>query len=260
MAKRFNQNKTRFDLLEPLSTRDLAQVMTFGSQKYGDNNWKKGLKWTSMIASLKRHLNAIECGEDYDDESKLLHVSHLQANAHMLNSYYYIYPQGDDRWVFSNFRIGLDIDEVLADFVGAWKDKYNISNSDSWYFDRQINERFEEMKKENTLDDFYLNLKPLIKPSQLEFEPVCYITSRPVDTKITEQWLDKHGFPGVQVYTLKKGETKVEYAKKMNLDMFFDDAYHNFIELTNAGIFTYLVDRPHNKRYKVGHRRYVFRG
>jgi hypothetical protein len=34
-----------------------------------------------------------------------------------------------------------------------------------------------------------------------------------------------------------------------------DDKYDNYKEITNAGIFCYLMDAPHNQYYQVGHRR-----
>ena len=41
------------------------------------------------------------------------------------------------------------------------------------------------------MENFYLNLKPKINPKKLMFEPTCYITSRPVSTEITKQWIEK---------------------------------------------------------------------
>jgi hypothetical protein len=63
---RFNQNKLRYDLVEPRAHRDMVKVLTYGAKKYFDRNWENGLSWTSVIASAKRHLAAIELGEDYD--------------------------------------------------------------------------------------------------------------------------------------------------------------------------------------------------
>jgi len=49
--------------------------------------------------------------------------------------------------------------------------------------------------------------------------------------------------------------TKVNMAKTMDLDIFVDDKFDNFIELNTNGIFCHLMDAPHNRRYNVGHRR-----
>lgn len=256
---RFNEGKLRYDLVEPRAHRDMVEVLTDGANKYFDRNWEKGLSWTSVLASLKRHIAAIERGEDRDPESTRLHIAHAACNVHFLNAFYYTFPQGDDRPKrFLNMpAIGLDVDGVLADFTGSWSTLYpEIDNEPkSWGFDRDIMKRFEDMKKAGTLDDFYLGIKPLIKPEDLPFEPKCYVTARPVDTKITEQWIDEVGFPRKKVVTVPTGTSKVEVMKEAGIEIFIDDFYDNFVELNNAGIFTYLYTAPWNVKYDVGHMR-----
>lgn len=257
-GKRYNEGKSRFDLVQSDAHKDMVNVLGMGAQKYGDRNWTKGMNWTTVIASMKRHIAAIEAGEDYDTESGQLHAAHVQCNAHFLNAYYYIYPQGDDRpkkW--QNLpKIGLDIDEVLADWTTAWRNKFKIENAPtSWFFDRNIKERFEELKLNGKLDELYLSIKPLLKPEDIPFEPHCYITSRPVDTKISEKWIDMNGFPTKPVYSVGVMESKVDVAKKAGVEIFIDDSYDNFVNLNNNGIFCYLYDAPHNQRYDVGHMR-----
>lgn len=268
---RYNTGKARYDLVQPDAHKDMIDVISFGASKYEDRNWEKGMKWTTIIASMKRHIAAIESGEDYDfdkdckdcqkgacqSHSGLLHISHVQCNAHFLNAYYHIYPQGDDRpKKFLNMpKIGLDIDEVLCDWLNPWKKRFDIETATSWYFDRHIRGRFEEMITNNELNDFYLDLKPLIKSEDLPFVPDCYITSRPVSAEISEQWLDKHGFPTKKVYCVGVGQSKVEIAKEAGIDLFVDDSYDNFVALNNGGIFCYLYDAPHNQKYDVGHMR-----
>lgn len=255
---RYNTGKLRYDLQHPVATEGLVKVLTFGANKYAARNWERGMKWSDVIQSLKRHLAAIEAGEDYDVETGELHINHLQCNAHFLSAYYKIYPQGDDRAhsYLDETRIGLDIDEVLADWLGAWRDLHGITDEPtSWWFDREIINRFEEMREAGTLDDFYLGLKPLIRPTDIPFEPYCYITSRPVSTEITEKWLDMHGFPARPVFTTTTERTKVVIAKEQELDMFVDDSFSNFRPLNEAGICTFLMDRPHNHRHEVGFKR-----
>lgn len=251
---RFNQGKNRFDLVHPWAHEQMVNVLTKGAIKYKDRNWEKGMAWSNVIASLKRHLNAIEKGEDYDPETGELHAAHIACNAHFLTAYYKIYPQGDDRphKYLTQPKIALDIDEVLCDWVGDWTDGDRPAN---WFFDRDILNKFENMKADKKLDDFYLSLQPLIKPSDIPFEPHCYITSRPVDTTITEKWLDMHGFPARPVYTVGVDNSKVDIAKEQGVDIFVDDAFHNFKQLNEAGICCFLMDAPHNQRYDVGFKR-----
>jgi hypothetical protein len=256
---RFNKGKLRYDLVQPRAHQDMVEVLTDGANKYFARNWENGLSWTSVIASLKRHICAIEKGEDYDPESGRLHIAHAACNVHFLNAFYYIFPQGDDRpkRFLKTPKIGLDIDGVLADFSGSWSTLYPEiqAQPNSWFFDRKISERFNIMRENGELDEFYLNLKPLINPEELPFEPCCYITSRPVDSKITEQWLDKNNFPCKPVISVDIRKSKVEVAKEQGIEFFIDDSYENFVDLNNNGIFTYLYTTSWNKRYDVGHMR-----
>jgi len=256
---RYNEGKLRYDLVQPDAYKDLVKVLTIGASKYVDRNWEKGMKWTTVIASLKRHIAAIEAGEDYDPESGVLHAAHVQCNAHFLNAYYYLYPQGDDRpKKFLNIpKIGLDVDEVLAGFRKPWLKRFNMEETGAtWFFDRKILERLKEMEEMGELDDFYLNeIKPITEAKDMPFEPHCYVTSRPVSVKITEQWLDKYGFPSKPVYSVEPGKSKVKVIRETGIDIFVDDKYENFVELNNNGIFTYLFTQPYNKKYEVGHMR-----
>lgn len=254
---RYNQGKRRLDLVPTSFVDGVADVLGFGAQKYSDNNWRKGMKWSSVVASLKRHLAAFEKGEDYDPESGLLHIDHVGCNLAFLKEYYKIAPQFDDRLhgYLNRPKIGLDIDEVICDWVGAWIKEFDLHVPTSWFFDYQIVDRFKQLEKEGRLDDFYLNLQPKIKAEDIPFEPHCYVTSRPVSTEVTMKWLEKNKFQTRPVITVPIGTSKVEKIKEAGVDIFVDDRYENFVELNNAGICTYLFDAPHNQRYDVGYKR-----
>lgn len=270
-GNRYNNGKLRHSLVHPKAQEDMVDVLTYGAEKYseydkngnviydGSMNWRNGLSWMSVIDSLKRHINAIERGEDYDPETGKLHIAHAACNVHFLNAFYYIFPQGDDRPknFLNKIKIGLDIDGVLADFTSAWSKLFpDIESSpNSWFLDRKINERFNKMRNDKSLDDFYLKMPPLINGNDLQFEPHCYITSRPIPSNITEQWLDKHKFPRKKVHTVDLRCSKVETAKKENIDIFIDDSFDNFIDLNNNGIFTYLFTASWNIKFDVGHMR-----
>lgn len=251
---RFNEGKTRHDLVPTFAQEQYAKVLTKGAEKYAERNWEQGMKWSKVLASLERHLNAIKRGEDFDPETGLYHSAHVMCNAAFLTEYYKIYPQGDDRPhnYLKRPKIGLDIDEVLADWVGHWTTHHGQEVPETWNFDRHIGEKFASLGNDK---DFWLSIPVKTKPSDIHFEPHCYITSRSIPKEWTEEWLDKNGFPTMPVYSIGIGESKVDVARKSGIDIFVDDRYENFVELTNAGIFTYLFDAPHNKRYEVGFRR-----
>lgn len=252
---RYNSGKLRYDLIHPWAHEQLAKVLTLGANKYAERNWEKGMSWSNVIASLKRHLAAIESGEDYDIESGLLHAAHVACNAHFLTAYYKIYQQGDDRPVsyLRPSKIGLDIDGVLADFVGhLMKVSGNEGHVPEHWNDPIVRREFEVIKRDPS---FWASIPPLLSREDIPFEPHCYITARSVDKEVTEKWLADHLFPRAPVYSIGIGESKIDVAKKSGIDRFVDDSYTNFVELTNAGIFTYLYDASYNKKYDVGHRR-----
>lgn len=256
-ALRYNHSKTKIGLIPPYAREVLAEVLTFGAEKYTPDNWKNGFQWMDVVDSLERHINAFKYGEDYDPESGSLHLGHAMCNLAFLIEFYKIYPQGDNRWQHYHPKIGLDIDEVLADFIGGWMELHGLKERPtSWSFHRDMDKEFQALKDSGKINEFYLGLKPLIDPLDLSFEPECYITSRPVDTEISQQWLDMHGFPVKPVYTVSYGQSKVDAALKAGVEVFIDDCYQNYKDLNKAGIFCYLMDASHNQRYKqVGHRR-----
>lgn len=250
-GKRFDKEKLRFDLVPSFPQEQYAKVLTMGAKKYGDRNWEHGMAWSRVLGSLKRHIHAFECGEDHDKESGLLHMAHVMTNAAFLLEYYNSYPQGDDRVLpyHKTPKIGLDIDEVLADFVGSYTARYGPQSVESWDFDPNIRERLQELKEDR---EFWMNIKPKIKPSEIPFEPHCYITSRVCPTEWTVEWLHKNGFPMSPVYTTDKKALK---AKEVGVDWFIDDRYSNFVDMNSQGVCCFLYDAPHNQRYYVGYRR-----
>lgn len=267
-ALRYNTNKPKFSLLDQDFLKETAEVMTYGLEKYtlrdengdiittGKDNWREGLSWTETLDSLYRHLHAFQKRDLIDNESLKHHLAHAAANIMFLHYYSYHRREFDDMpyTPFYDKRVGLDIDDVLCDFVGGWTKRYgDVPVNHHWSFDRKMNERFDIMKKEGTLDDFFLSLEAIQTPAELPFEPVCYITSRHmVDIPITEQWLHNHGFPSLPIIVSREKEKE---CIKQNLDIFVDDNFQNFRAITKAGVLCYLYDQPHNRKYNVGYKR-----
>ncbi len=256
-ALRFNKGKVRLDLVPDSAVLGIGDVMTYGASKYAERNWEKGLDWMSVVASLERHLKKFKKGEDFDDESTLLHIDHVLANAAFLKEYYKIYPQGDNRphAYLNRPRIGLDIDDVLADWLGSFCKYQGIELPNSWLFHRDLSGAFDKMKEDGVdIDNWMENLPVKTRPEDIPFEPAAYITARTHTPKwVAEKWLDKNGFPAAPVYQVPGN--KVQAAKEAGIDIFVDDRFDNFVDLNKAGICCYLFNAPHNQRYNVGHKR-----
>jgi len=253
-ALRYNSGKNRLDLVPPELIEEVGQVLTFGAEKYAPDNWKLGLKFSNCLASLKRHLTAFEKGEDVDPESGLLHLSHVATNVAFLIWTMKHRPDMDDRYHLKKdeLPIGLDIDEVLCDFIGGYTAKFGVETPEFWNFDPKFEQRIASVKNDK---EFWLNLKPLIKPNHLNFEPHCYITSRSIPVEWTIEWLNAHGFPHKPVYCVPFNCSKVDVAHRSGIRVFIDDRYENYRDLNQAGICTFLMSQPHNLRYDVGYRR-----
>lgn len=94
MAQRYDQGKSRVELIDPDFIFGLGSVMAMGAEKYSANNWKASLntaKHDDFVlgcrGSLMRHAMKMARGEELDDESGLHHSFHVAANA-MFIAYY----------------------------------------------------------------------------------------------------------------------------------------------------------------------------
>ena len=248
---RHNEGKTRHELVPPYAQEQYARVLTEGAKKYADRNWEGGMAWSKVIGCAKRHILAIEQGEDYDPEDGILHSAHLMCNAAFLTEYYKIFPEGDDRphSFLKPKKIGLDIDDVVSDLIGALRQRFPDMQQPEHWHDYDFNKNFPKVMDDL---DFWMNIPP---KCDLPFEPHCYVTARSIDSEITVAWLKKYRFPEAPVYTVPRSGSKVAAVRDSGADIFVDDSYNNFVELNNAGIFCYLFDNLHNRKYNVGHRR-----
>lgn len=78
--KKNDGGKARYDLVPPSLMRGVAEVLTFGAQKYDAHNWKNVPDADRYTAALYRHLEAWREGEVVDEESGMLHLWHAATN------------------------------------------------------------------------------------------------------------------------------------------------------------------------------------
>lgn len=87
-AARFSQGKIRHDLIAPWALDQIAKVYTYGTIKYDDDNWWKGLKWKKdVFGCILRHIWKWFRGERNDDESGVHHLAHAAWNCIALMEY-----------------------------------------------------------------------------------------------------------------------------------------------------------------------------
>lgn len=87
----------RYGLIPVEAIAELARVYGYGSQKYDDNNWRKGYKWGLSYDALQRHINAFWAGEEYDEESGLHHLAHAMFHLCTLFTFHTEELGTDDR-------------------------------------------------------------------------------------------------------------------------------------------------------------------
>ena len=248
---RYNEGKNRLDLIPVRAVEEIGKVFTFGSKKYEPRNWERGMEWSKVLASLKRHIAAFESGEDFDKESGLYHLAHAGCNVMFLLEYYKTHPEFDDRphSYLSDKRIGLDIDGVLADFITKYIELHGgeLHGGEiptSYEFDYWFKDKVKDLDK-----DFWLSL-PLYEVPP--FDPVCYISNRTFDVDWTKEWIMKVGLPAAPVIHTKD---KVEAARQFMLDIYVDDSFEIFKTMNKAGVCTFLMDAPYNNKFEVGYKR-----
>lgn len=76
-GRKDDSGKARFDLLPPHALLEVAKVLAYGANKYGDNNWctLSNLE-ERYVGAAGRHGNAAARGQILDEESGLHHVAH----------------------------------------------------------------------------------------------------------------------------------------------------------------------------------------
>ena len=78
-GRKDDSGKLRFGLIPPVALEEIARVLTYGANKYSDNNWRK-VDASRYEDALGRHINAWRKGEECDQESGLKHLAHALTN------------------------------------------------------------------------------------------------------------------------------------------------------------------------------------
>lgn len=90
--------KPRISLIPVEALEGITQALMFGANKYGDYNYRSGLKQVRIFDSILRHGFSWLKGEDHDKESGLKHLHHMGAGICMLIWMNDHRPDLDDRY------------------------------------------------------------------------------------------------------------------------------------------------------------------
>lgn len=136
-------------------------------------------------------------------------------------------------------KIGLDIDEVLADWSGPFFKRFKPKN------DADITRICGQIINKDR--DFWLNLPVIQYP--IGFEPILYCTKRSCLKTYSKEWLDNNEFPHKPVYQVFcQTDNKARYIKG-RIDVFIDDSPRNVIQMNRSGVPTLLMDTPFNQNF-----------
>lgn len=142
--------------------------------------------------------------------------------------------------MINKLNIGLDIDEVLADWWNPYVKKFGFPKTDS-EITKNCNQKLSKDRS------FWLNLPVLRYP--IDFEPKLYCTKRSCLKTYSKEWLDNNNFPHKPVYqVLCQTDNKARYIKG-RIDVFVDDSIRNFIQMNCSGVPCLLMDHENNQSW-----------
>ncbi len=126
-GKRLNSDKVPLELVPPSLIFAVGEVLKVGAEKYEERNWERGMRWTTVLGCLLRHIYkwASPFYSDLDEESGLNHLWHAAANVAMLIEYENTCKNLDDRVSYvKDGKISVEPEELnmaLKTFTGAKK-------------------------------------------------------------------------------------------------------------------------------------------
>lgn len=97
---KFDQEKVQLELLPVRALEDIARVLTFGAEKYSEENWREGFTYKRIIGSTLRHIYAWVRGENTDPETGISHLSHAACNLLFLITFEQTNTGEDDRVIY----------------------------------------------------------------------------------------------------------------------------------------------------------------
>lgn len=144
-----------------------------------------------------------------------------------------------------SLKIILDIDDTINYWLDHYKKWYNTDKYPKHLENHVITRNVYKLRDNK---DFWLSVPVARYP---DFEIVAYCTKRINKKNITREWLLKNGFQDAPIYQqYYQGGSKSKLIKG-RCDVFIDDSISNFLECNSNGVFTLLIDAPHNQGFNT---------
>ncbi|WP_051193867.1 dATP/dGTP diphosphohydrolase domain-containing protein [Nocardia jiangxiensis] len=87
----------RFDLIPARALWEVAEHFGRGAEKYGEDNWAKGIEWSKFFQAMQRHAWQFWSGEDYDPQMNSKHLAAVVFHAMVLMESMEMHPEFDNR-------------------------------------------------------------------------------------------------------------------------------------------------------------------
>lgn len=120
---KYDDGKTRWDLVPWDAVEKVAEILTFGAKKYGDRNWEQGIDFGRLFAATMRHVVAHVNGETIDPESGMPHLAHASTNQLMALALLIRADQGKtpDEWLAETKKMIEEVSGVHPVSQGGFK-------------------------------------------------------------------------------------------------------------------------------------------
>lgn len=139
-------------------------------------------------------------------------------------------------------RIALDIDDVLAHFLGAYSEKYQTDKYPQRLQSKVITRNVQRQLRHDK--DFWLSLKVKHRPN---FIPELYCTKRVNPKSYTKEWLKNNGFPKRPVYQMIYQHGNKATMIKGRCDVLIDDSLSNVLKSMKYGLPAILMVSSENE-------------
>lgn len=141
-------------------------------------------------------------------------------------------------------RIGLDIDDCLADFMGGYQERFKTDKNPHLLQSINIGKKVNNVLRYER--DFWLNLTKL---NTLNFNPTLYCTKRVNPKNWTKQYLDNNDFPKAPVYQMLYQYGNKATMIKGKVDVFVDDSIRNMVQMNLSGVPCLLYNTQYNQEW-----------
>lgn len=166
-------------------------------------------------------------------------------------------------------KIGIDIDEVIVEFVKGYirilenkgiKAEYEKTFSCNLWESYSISkEQALEIAEEYYKSEYFNNIEFIEGAKESietlgKYHEIYFITSRPISLKEkTEEFIEKH-FPNSSIILIfsgdlhkANGKSKAEICRENNIQVLIEDSFDYALESANNGIKVILLEKPWNK-------------